>query len=32
MSKLNNQSIDLFAIPGFQELTNEDAAAVFAEY
>jgi hypothetical protein len=28
MSKLNNQSIDLFAIPCVQNLTNENAAAV----
>lgn len=28
MSKLNTQSIDIFAIPGIQDLTNEDAAAV----
>lgn len=28
MSKLNNQSIDIFAIPGVQKLTNENAAAV----
>ncbi|MGL6337531.1 MAG: hypothetical protein ACRC80_00135 [Waterburya sp.] len=28
MSKLNNQSIDLFAILDVQDLTNEDAAAV----
>ncbi|MGL5939213.1 MAG: hypothetical protein ACRC2S_02315 [Waterburya sp.] len=28
MSKLNNQSIDLFAIPGVQDLSNENAAAV----
>ena len=28
MTKLNTQSIDIFAIPGIQDLSNENAAAV----